>query len=106
VHNGHMASGPKAKSRTRKPKDARAAQVVLAFLEDKGMSPEAFAMAAFNANCGFVSGRTVRRVVDENHIPDVNHRAVIARYMKRAPRSIWRDAPVVGDRRVKIEVFA
>jgi hypothetical protein len=98
VHNGHMASGPKAKSRTRKPKDARAAQVVLAFLEDKGMSPEAFAMAAFNANCGFVSG--------ENHIPDVNHRAVIARYMKRAPRSIWRDAPVVGDRRVKIEVFA
>lgn len=81
-------------------RDRLAADVVLEFLEDKGLSPEAFSRAAFNANCGYVSGKTIRRVVEDAHVPELRARGVIARYMQRAPRSIWRNASVVAGRKV------
>lgn len=86
---------------TESRKDRAAADLILGYLEESGLSPEGFSRAAFNAGHGYVSGKTIRRIVDSGIVPaSLRVRSVIAKQMQRAPRSIWRNAPVVAGRRV------
>lgn len=81
-------------------KDRLAADLILAYLEDHGMSPEGFSRAAFNANYGYVSGKQLRRILEEGVVPGLRIRGVVARQMGRAPSAVWRNAPVVAGRKV------
>lgn len=83
-----------------RPTDRLAADLILAYLEDRGMSPEAFSRAAFNAGHGYISSRTIYRIVEKAHVPDLRVRATIARQMEKSPRAVWRNAPVVAGRKI------
>lgn len=79
-------------------KDERAAALLTQLREDAGLSPEALSRAIFVADLGFVSGRTIRNIENEHHVPTLRVRASIARYFDRNPRSIWRNAPTFQTR--------
>lgn len=83
-----------------RPTDRLGADIVLAYLEEQGLSPQAFSREAFNSGHGFVSSRTIYRIVEKGVRPSIRVRAVIARQMARTPASIWRNAPVVAGRKI------
>lgn len=87
---------------TDSPKDRLAADLILTYLEDHGLSPEGFSRAAFNSGHGYVSGKRIRQIVEEGVVPKTNRvRSIIAAEMGFAtPRSVWRNAPVVAGRKV------
>ena len=86
--------------------DRLAADLILAYLEETGLSPEMFSRAAFNAKHGFVSGKQLRRIVETGTVPGLRIRGVIAKQMQRSTREIWRNAPVVAGRKARSRAAA
>lgn len=80
--------------------DSQAAALLSQLREEAGLSPEALSRAIFVRGLGYVSGRTIRNTEKHETVPTLRVRAALAGYFDRSPRSIWRNAPTVMDRRV------
>lgn len=80
--------------------DSLGADLLVQLREEAGLSPEGLSRAIFVDGLGYVSGRTIRNIEKFETVPTLRVRAALAAYFKRSPRSIWRNAPTVMDRRV------
>lgn len=71
-------------------RNCRAGALIRELRTDLGLSPEALSWAIYQAGCGEVSGRTIRRIEAEGVVPRVGAQFAIAMFFDRPVTSVWR----------------